>query len=163
LSEDDYRDSDGWPALLYIREARRFQADVRMDESDVRRAREFVRPNAIGIGDYAMDSHATQPAPDFDFYAKGPQDMGEGEFYLPQYTPWHQTPYAIPIPQGVENLFTPTAVSATHVAYGTYRMEAVRMHFGEACGISAALCLRHGLTPRTVPARQIQTELLKQR
>jgi len=163
LSEDDYRDSDGWPTLLYIREARRFLADVTMDETDIMDARKVARPDAIGIGDYAMDSHATQPAPDFDHYAKGPKHMGEGEFYLPQYTPWHQVPYSIMIPRRVENVFIPTAVSATHVAYGTYRMEPVRMHFGAAAGVAAYLCLRYGLTPREVPVRQIQAELLKQR
>jgi hypothetical protein len=89
--------------------------------------------------------------------------MGEGEFYLPQYTPWHQVPYHIMIPMGFDNLFTPTAVSATHVAYGTYRMEPVRMHFGAAAGIAAHLCARYALTPRDVPVRQIQLELLKSR
>lgn len=163
LSEDDYRDSDGWPTLLYVREARRFLADVTMDETDIRDARKVARPNAIGIGDYAMDSHATQPAPDFDHYARPPKHMGEGEFYLPQYTPWHQVPYPIMIPRRVENVFTPTAVSATHVAYGTYRMEPVRMHFGTAAGVAAYLCLRYNLAPRDVPVRQIQAELLKSR
>jgi hypothetical protein len=161
LSEDDYRDSDGWPTLLYIREARRFEGERMKDQSDIMRAREFVRPNAIGVGDYAMDSHATQPAPDFDHYARGPKHMGEGEFYLPQYTPWHQVPFEIMIPKGVDNLFTPTAVSATHVAYGTYRMEPVRMHFGAAAGVASYFCLRYGRAPRTVPVRQIQEELLK--
>jgi hypothetical protein len=158
LSDDDYRDNNGWPALLYIREARRFEADQTLDEADIDRAREVFRANAIGIGDYPMDSHAVQEKTDWST-----DDMGEGEFYLPQYTPWHQVPYQIMIPRGVENVFTPTAVSATHVAYGTVRLEPVRMHFGEACGIASNLCLRYGLTPRSVPVRQIQQELLKWR
>jgi hypothetical protein len=157
LSEDDFRAEGGWPSLLYIREARRFEADVVMDESDIMDARKLVRPDAIGIGDYAMDSHATQPKED-----PTTADMGEGEFYLPQYTPWHQVPFRIMIPRRVDNLFIATAVSATHVAYGTYRMEPVRMHFGSAAAIGAALCLRHGLLPREVPANQVQSELLKQ-
>ena len=156
LSEDDFRADGGWPPLLYIREARRFVADVVMDQTDIMSARELVRPDAIGIADYAMDSHATQPKTD-----PSTPDMGEGEFYLPQYTPWHQVPFRITIPRRVENLFVVTAVSATHVAYGTYRMEPVRMHFGAATAVAAALCLRHGLKPSQVPANQIQNELLK--
>jgi hypothetical protein len=103
-----------------------------------------------------MDSHAVEPKTD---WTTG--DLGEGEFYLPQYTPWHQVPYNIMLPKRVDNVFVPTAVSATHVAYGTLRLEPVRMHFGEAAGIAAYLCVRYGVTPREVPARQIQAELLK--
>lgn len=156
LSDDDFRAEGGWPSSLYVREARRFEADVVMTEADIMGARSLVRPDAIGIGDYAMDSHATQPKPD-----PATADMGEGEFYLPQYTPWHQVPFRIMIPRGLDNLFVTTAVSATHVAYGTYRMEPVRMHFGAAAGVAAALCLRHGLAPRDVPVGQVQAELMK--
>jgi hypothetical protein len=156
LSEDDYRDSGDWPTLLYIREARRFESDIVLDETDICRARESVRPDAIGIGDYPMDSHAVEPKTDWTT-----PDMGEGEFYLPQYTPWHQVPYRVMLPKRLENVFVPTAVSATHVAYGTVRLEPIRMHFGEAAGVAAYLCLRCGLKPREVPARQIQAELLK--
>jgi hypothetical protein len=156
LSEDDYRDNDNWPPLLYIREARRFEADEVLDETDIDHAREKIRPNAIGIGDYPMDSHAVEPKTN---WTTG--DLGEGEFYLPQYTPWHQVPYNIMLPKRVDNVFVPTAVSATHVAYGTLRLEPVRMHFGEAAGIAAYICVRYGVTPREVPARQIQAELLK--
>lgn len=156
LSLDDFRDSDHWPQGLYIREARRFVADVTMDQTDIMDARKLARPDSIGIADYAMDSHATQPKVDWST-----PDMGEGEFYLPQYTPWHQAPYRIMLPRGVLNLFTPTAVSATHVAYGSYRMEPVRMHYGAAAGIASAIALRHGLSLRDVPVRQVQMELLK--
>ncbi|MGC8668056.1 MAG: FAD-dependent oxidoreductase [Chthonomonadales bacterium] len=158
LSEDDYRDSDGWPQLLYIREARRFKADITLDEHDVAYARWVARPDAIGIADYPMDSHAVEPKTNWST-----PDMGEGEFYLPQWTPWHQVPYGMMIPQRVDNLFVPTAVSATHVAYGTFRLEPIRMEFGEAVGIACWLCRRYGLAPREVPVRQIQMELLKGR
>ncbi len=158
LSEDDYRDTEGWTQGLYVREARRFQASVRMDETDILNARKLVRPDAIGIGDYAMDSHAVRPKTNWD-----DDDMGEGEFYLPQLTPWHQIPFRIMTPVGIDNLLTPTAISATHVAYGTYRMEPVRMHFGAAAGVAAAVCIRHGVTTHTAPRGLIQAELLKRR
>jgi hypothetical protein len=158
LSEDDYRDTGGWPQGLYVREARRFQASVRMDETDILNARKLVRPDAIGIGDYAMDSHAVRPKTDWKS-----DDMGEGEFYLPQLTPWHQVPFRIMTPTGIDNLLTPTAISGTHVAYGTYRMEPVRMHFGAAAGVAAAVCIRYDATTHTAPKGQIQAELLKMR
>ncbi len=158
LTQDDYPESGGRPSLLYIREARRLKTAHMMDEADIRFARDIARSDAIGIGDYAMDSHATQPKHDS---ASG--DMGEGEFYLPQYTPWHQVPYRIMVPDKVTNLFAPTAVAATHVAYGTYRMEPVRMHLGTAAGVAASICLRFGLKPSEVPVRQIQEEISRVR
>jgi len=156
LSEDDYRDSGGWPQLLYIREARRFEADRVLDETDI--STRPVQPDVIGLADYPMDSHAVEPKTDWST-----PDLGEGEFYLPQYTPWHQPPFDIMIPRGLCNVFVPTAVSATHVAYGTLRLEPVRMHFGEAAGIASYIALEHGVAPRDVPARQIQDELSKLR
>lgn len=156
LADDEYRGTGGWPSALYVRESRRFDGLVRMDESDIMEARTLARPNAIGIGDYAMDSHAVRPKVDPDS-----EDMGEGEFYLPQYTPWHQVPFSIMVPASVTNLMFPTGVSATHVAYGTYRMEPVRMHLGVAAGVAAHLCLKYGHAVAEVPVRQIQEELLK--
>ena len=156
LSDDDYRDTGGWPQLLYIREARRFKARITLDEYDVSHARWVARPDAIGIADYPMDSHAVEPKTNWST-----PDMGEGEFYLPQWTPWHQVPYGMMIPRKVKNLFVPTAVSATHVAYGTFRLEPIRMEFGEAVGIACWFCHRYGLSPQEVPVRQIQMELLK--
>lgn len=156
LSEDDYRDSDNWPQLLYIREARRFEGRRVLDETDI--SARPIQPNAIGLADYPMDSHAVEPKTDWST-----PDMGEGEFYLPQYTPWHQPPYDVMIPRRLTNVFVPTAVSATHVAYGTVRLEPVRMHFGEAAGIASYLALRYGVAPADVPARQIQDELTKVR
>ena len=156
LSEDDYRDSDNWPRLLYIREGRRFESDRMIDETGI--GTRPLHPDSIGLGDYPMDSPPSRPKMDWST-----PDLGEGEFYLPQWTPWHQAPYGIMIPKRVSNCFVPTAVSATHVAYGTLRLEPVRMHFGEAAGIAAYLCLHCGVQPRDVPVRQIQSELLKTR
>ena len=47
-----------------------------------------------------------------------------------------------------------------NVSFGTYRLEPVRMAFGQAAGIGAYYCIRYGLAAREVPARQIQDDLL---
>jgi hypothetical protein len=156
LSMDDYRDTDNWPPLIYVREARRFLSAHTMNESDISMARDIIRPDAIGIADYPMDSHAVQPKTNWTT-----PDFGEGEFYLPQHTPWHQTPISLIIPQKINNLLIPMAVSATHVAYGALRLESVRMEFGEAAGVSAYICIHDDLTPDEAPVRQIQAEILK--
>ena len=155
LPDDEYRDTAGFPPLLYAREGRRIVGEQTPLEQDIVQARQRIRPESIGIGDYPMDSHAVRPKTDFST-----PDMGEGEWWLFQYTPWHELPLGITVPRGIDNLFVTTAVSSTHVSFGTYRLEPVRMALGQAAGIGAALCLRYGLIARDLPVRQIQDEML---
>lgn len=155
LPDDEYRDTGGFPPLLYVREGRRILGEQLPLESDIAQARRLIRPESVGIGDYPMDSHAVRVKTDWTT-----PDMGEGEWWLYQYTPWHCLPLGIIVPQRLDNVFVTTAVSSTHVSYGTYRMEPVRMAFGQAAGVAANLCIRYGLTAREVPAREVQDDLL---
>lgn len=155
LAEDEYRDHDHVPPILYVREARRIEGLVLFQEMDVIRARERPRPDAIAIGDYPMDSHAVQKVTEPD-----PRHLGEGEYWLFQYTPWYQVPYGVIVPKGVDGLLVASAVSATHVAYGTLRMEPVRMGLGQAAGAAAALSVLFHCQPSTLPVDQIQKRLL---
>jgi len=156
LAEDEYRDSGNVPPQLYVREARRVMGHVLMNESDVWKARERLRPDSIAIGDYPMDSHAVQPKTDWNS-----PDMGEGEFWLVAYTPWYQVPFGVLLPLRLSNVLVSTAVSATHVAYGTLRMEPVRMNMGQAAGAAAALALRYDTEPKRIPSRLVQEVLLR--
>jgi hypothetical protein len=155
LPDDEYRDSGGFPPLLYVREGRRILGEELPVEADITDARQITRPESIGIGDYPMDSHAVRPKTDWNR-----PDMGEGEWWLYRSTPWHELPLGVIVPQRLDNVFVTTAVSSTHVSFGTYRLEPVRMAFGQAAGIAALYCIRYGLIARDVPARQIQDELL---
>lgn len=156
LAEDEYRDNGNVPPLLYVREARRIMGHVLMNESDVWKARESLRLDSVSIGDYPMDSHAVQPKTDWDS-----PDLGEGEFWLAKYTPWYQVPFGILLPLRLRNVLVSTAVSATHVAYGTLRMEPVRMNMGQAAGAAAALALRYDTEPKRIPSRLVQEVLLR--
>ena len=155
LPDDEYRDSGGFPPLLYVREGRRILGEQLPVEADISNARDITRPESIGLGDYPMDSHAVRPKTNWTT-----PDMGEGEWWLPQHTPWHQLPLGVIVPQRLDNVFVTTAVSSTHVSFGTYRLEPVRMAFGQAAGIAAAISIRTGRIGREVPARQVQDELL---
>jgi hypothetical protein len=155
LPDDEYRDSGGFPPLLYVREGRRIEGEQTPDESEIAQARRLIRPESLGLGDYPMDSHAVRPKTDWTT-----PDMGEGEWWLYQYTPWHSLPLGILVPKRLENVFVTTAVSSTHASFGTYRLEPARMAFGQAAGIAANLCIRYRLDARDVPARQVQDDLL---
>ena len=155
LPDDEYRDTGGFPPLLYVREGRRIVGEQLPDETDIVNARSFARPESIGLGDYPMDSHAVRVKTDWSS-----PDMGEGEWWLYQETPWHSLPLGILIPKGLDNVFVTTAVSSTHVSFGTYRLEPVRMAFGQAAAIASYLGIRYHKTARDIPARQVQEELL---
>jgi hypothetical protein len=158
LAEDEFRDNGNFPLTLYVREGRRIQGLVTLTERDVPEARTHVQRRSVGIGDYPMDSHAVRPKTDW-----ATPDMGEGEFWLFRYTPWYQVPYGVIVPERVQGLLVPMAVSATHVAYGTLRMEPVRMALGEVAGTAAACAIRLRLQPRDLPARFLQDKLLQRR
>jgi hypothetical protein len=154
LADDEFRDTENFPPTLYVREGRRVRGLVTLYEDDVAGARQQVQRRSVAIGDYPMDSHAVRPKTDW----KTP-DMGEGEFWLVKYTPWYQAPYGIMVPRDVDGLLVPVAVSATHVAYGTLRMEPVRMALGQAAGTAAHFCVKLAVEPRELPGRFLQDKL----
>ena len=156
LPDDEYRDNGGFPPLLYTREGRRILAETVPTERDITQAKEKTfTPNSIGIGDYPMDSHAVRVKTDWSS-----PDMGEGEWWLFQQTPVYGIPLGVTIPRTLDNVFVTTAVSSTHVSFGTFRMEPVRMAFGQASAIAADYCIRFDLRAKDVPVRQVQDELL---
>ncbi len=155
LPDDEFRENGGMPPLLYVREGRRILGEQLPTEADITRSSETVRPNSIGLGDYPMDSHAVRKKTDTD-----PRHRGEGEWWLYEITPPHSLPFGVMVPRTLDNVLVTTAVSSTHVSYGTYRMEPVRMAFGQAAGIAAFLGIRYHLAGREIPAREVQDELL---
>ena len=63
------------------------------------------------------------------------------------------------VPRDADGLLVPMAVSATHVGYGTLRMEPVRMALGQAAGTAAHFCAQLDVEPRELPARFLQDKL----
>jgi hypothetical protein len=67
------------------------------------------------------------------------------------------------VPRTVDNLWVPVAVSASHLGFGTLRMEPCWMVLGEAAGAAAVLALRLGVAARNVPIGQLQRDLVRHR
>ncbi len=159
LPKDEYPASDHFPPQLYVREARRIVGYYTFKEQDARslpgQERAPVHPDSVAIADYPLDSHATR-----NREPNHPQEL-EGFFYLPRITVPSQVPYRILLPQHWEGLLVPCAVSATHVGYGTLRLEPIYMAMGEACGVAAGLSLRRRIPLTFLPVRILQEELLR--
>ncbi len=131
------------------RESRRFEGDYILTQRDLVEQREHA--DAVSFGGWAMDLH-----PADGLYSP-----------LSPCTQWHskgvyQIPYRTMYSRNVGNLFlTGRLISVSHVAFGSTRVMATCAHNGQAVGIAAALCVRHGVPPRAVPIAELQRELLR--
>lgn len=158
LADDEFLDSGNFPPGLYIREARRVMGEHIMAENEVTFARTFHQANSIGLAAYPMDSHAME-----DLKDPTRKDKGEGEMWLSAVTTWSQIPYGVIVPQKIEGLLVTNAVSATHVAFGTLRMEPVRMSCGQAAAEAAYFAITRNMSLRSVRPAWVQDRILSQK
>jgi hypothetical protein len=128
LCRDEFGEGDGWPEQLYVREARRLVGKHVFSEHDARRDRR--KPDAVAVGSYPIDSHATQ------WYEVGQPTPAPEGFFMCSVRPY-EIPYRALLPRSPRNLLVPVCLSATHAGYGTLRMEPVMMNLGMACGFAA--------------------------
>jgi len=152
LSRDEFTGNGNWPHQIYVREARRMVSDYVMTEKNCRGER--VAPDPIGLGAYQMDSHNTQRYVNAEGHARNEGDIQYGRF----------SPYPISyrsiIPKESEcsNLLVPVCLSATHIAFGSIRMEPVFMVLGQSAATAACLAMDEG-----VSVQQLDYEPLRQR
>ncbi len=156
LAKDEFKDNKNWPYALYVREARRMIGEYVMRQSDC--TTQLTKPDSIGMGSFIMDSHAVQRLVDRDGSV-----IDEGNFDVPV-RPYH-IPYRSLVPQTgqCDNLLVPVCVSASHVAYGTLRMEPQYMIMGQACGLAAVQALRTGRTVQAIDVPALQVKLREQK
>ena len=130
-----------------VRETRRIVGEYQLSASDVLNARKFG--DAIARGAYPVDIH--NPTGSGTLLKRLPP----GEAY--------DVPLRCLLPKKVENLLVAgRCISGTHEAHSSYRVMPIVMATGHAAGVCAALAARRGASPRDVPAREVQEELLRQ-
>jgi hypothetical protein len=154
LPKDEFTDNEHWPHQLYIREARRMIGEYVMIEQDC--TGERTCDDSVGLGSYTMDSHVTQRYVDSAGYVRNEGNLGGR---VP-------TPYPIsyraltPQRRQCDNLLVPVCMSASHVAYGSIRMEPVYMILGESAGIAAVMAIEKNLAVQDVPYAPLRERLL---
>jgi len=162
LPRDEFADNGHFPWQLYIREARRLDGCYTITQHDVSvgedgRAREFQHGDVIAMGEFPIDS--------FPAHKRQPGDTVVLEGYLGMLghlTRPYKIPYRAMLPTEIDGLIVPGALSATHVAYSSIRMEPTWMALGQAAGVAAHLALQHGCPPRDVPVAELRELLRKQ-
>ena len=154
LARDEFVDNGNWPHQLYIREARRMVSDVVITENHCR-GTEIVE-DSVGLASYGMDSHNTQRYID----ASG-NVRNEGDIQVHGFSPYPISYRAI-VPRTGEctNLVVPVCVSASHIAYGSVRMEPVFMILGQSAATAAVLALEQGIPVQSLDYAQLRERLL---
>lgn len=154
-ARDEFVDTDHWPHQIYVREARRMIGDYVMTEHEIMGDTYVEQP--IGMGSYTMDSHNTQRYITPDGYVQNEGDIGvhPGQ------------PYSIAlgtvVPRQAEckNLLVPVAVSSSHIAFGSIRMEPVFMILGQSAATLAGLALDQSVGIHDISYEDLKSRLVE--
>ena len=150
--KDEFERADGWQEQLYIREARRLEGVMTMTQYHCEGLEVVEDP--IGMGAYGMDSHHIQRYVNEQGFVKN-----EGNVEAPVKAPYPISYRAIlPKEKECKNLLVPVCLSATHIAFGSIRMEPVFMVLGQSAATAVCLALEGG-----VGVHELEYEVLKKR
>jgi hypothetical protein len=154
LAKDEFTDNGNWPRQLYVREARRMISDYVMSEKNCRR-KEVVE-DSVGMGAYNMDSHHTLRYVTKEGFARNEGDIQIGT-----------RPYPIsyrsirPKAEQCTNLLVPICLAASHIAYGSIRMEPVFMVMGQSAATAAVQAIEQGTTVQGIDYAKLKEQMLK--
>ena len=153
LPKDEFTDNGHWPHQLYVREARRMVSDFVMTEHHCRRKQPV--PESIGLAAYTMDSHNVQR------HVKNGMVKNEGDIQLRIPGPYPVSYRAI-VPKKAEcqNLLVPWCLSASHMAFGSIRMEPVFMILAQSAATAADIAIKSGIPVRDVPYEVLKNRLI---
>lgn len=142
LPKDEYTECGHWTPQLYLRECRRLVGEYVATQADC--DNKVIAPNGIAMAAYTMDSHNCQRIVIEKDGKKMVKNEGNVEIHggLP-----YPISYKSLTPKREEctNLLVPVCCSASHIAYGSIRMEPVFMCMGQAAGLAVALAEKQGL------------------
>lgn len=155
LAADEFG-NDNLPFQLYVREARRIKGRKTFTEHDALLAegidRAPINETAVAIAEYPLDPHDVRPV-------RRTGTAADGRFFLTELTVPSQIPYGAIVPNGVDNLLVPVALSASHVGFQTIRLEPTWIHLGEAAGIAASEAIERDTDPRLLDVTALQQRL----
>lgn len=154
-TKDEYDSEDGWQQQLYIREARRMVSDYVMTQHHAERLVESEDP--VGLAAYGMDSHHVQRYVDANGFV---QNEGNVQSHV-------SDPYGIsyraiiPKKNEVQNLLVPVCLSATHIAFGSIRMEPVFMVLGQSAATAASIAIDQDISVQQVEYKKLRSQLIQ--
>lgn len=148
--KDEYPESNHFTPQLYIRESRRMIGRYVMTQANCQQ--DAVADDPVGWGAYNMDSHNCGR-----YVVNGMvKNCGDVQIHLPKGK--YNISYRSLTPQENEagNLLVPFCLSASHIAFGSIRMEPVFMVLGQSAAIAASLAIdQHNGCVQQVNSREI--------
>lgn len=155
LPKDEFKDNGGWPHQIYVREARRMLGKSVMTENETLGKKAVEQ--SVGMGSYSLDAHNAQRYVKEDGFVQNEGDIGVHP----------KTPYSIsygsivPKKAECENLLVPVCVSASHIAYGSIRMEPVFMILGQSAATAAVQAIDDKVAVQDIDYAKLKEQLLK--
>ena len=144
LCRDEFPATGGWPHQIYIREGRRMVSDLVLTERHCRG--QETAPQSVGLGSYGMDLHEIRRVVHNGMVWR----EGKGGGRVP-----HPYPIGLgsltPMASECENLFVTFALSASHVAFGSTRMEPPLMILSQSAATAACLAIERSAPVQQVP------------
>nr|WP_255407693.1 FAD-dependent oxidoreductase [Rhodopirellula sp. MGV] len=150
--KDEFTDGEGWQDQLYIREARRMVSDYVMTQKNCQG--EAV-DDPVGLAAYTMDSHNQQRYVDDEGHVRNEGDVQVGGF--PPYGISYRS--IVPRRDQVSNLLVPVCLSASHIAFGSIRMEPVFMVLGQSAATAAAQAIEKGVAVQVIDYQALAQQL----
>ena len=162
LCKDEFPSYDHWSPQLYVREGRRMKGLYVVSQKDI--MDEPQKDDPIVVSSFPIDSHDCQRVGTKD------EVVNEGTIIPVRMTgrrhgfPYH-IPYRAILPKAEEcsNLLVPVALSCTHVALSSIRVEPTWMILGQSAGIAAALSAKQNSTAQALPYPALRERLLAQK
>lgn len=158
LPKDEYPESDHFTRQLYVREARRMVGEYVATQADCE-GKTHV-PDGVGMAAYQMDSHNTQRV----VVVKDGKAMvkNEGDVEISGGGPYDIAYRSItPKREECTNLLVPVCLSASHIAFGSIRMEPVFMELAQSAAKAASLAIDLNVPVQQVPVEEIQKMYLE--
>ena len=151
-ARDEFADSEHFPPWLYVREGFRMLGVRTITEQDTQAQPGSVRapaaPDSVAIADYWLSSHGSHLGPD-----------GETRGRLGLFAVPYQIPYGVMLPEQIDGLIVPVAVSASRLAFASIRMEPTWTALGQAAGLAAAQAIEADVELRDVDVAALQRSL----
>ena len=157
LDPHEFQETEFWPHQLYIREGRRMVSEYVMTQANCRS--KTTAKDSVGLASYPMDSHFCQRVVVEENGKKTVRNDGNFGHACPSPYP---VSYRSIVPKKAEctNLLVPVCLSASHVAYGSIRMEPVFMILGQSAGAAAVLAVDAGVAVQDISYEKLKSRLL---
>ncbi|MFK7779244.1 MAG: FAD-dependent oxidoreductase [Gimesia sp.] len=155
LCKDEFTDNGGWPHQLYIRESRRMVSDLVMTEHHCRHKE--VAAKSVGLASYGIDIHEIRRIVHNGIMVREGKLLGHSGTRGP-----YPIGFDAIVPKASEcnNLLVTFAISASHVAFGSTRMEPVLMILSQSAATAASQAIDAGCQIQDVDYKKLRKQLL---